>query len=85
MPRSLRSPADFVLMIETPFSEMEIQTTVTVGLHLFHSNRMALPLEVHLCPPGMEAHGWRRWAEKVLRNGPDGLKIALSERAPDIN
>lgn len=72
-------------MIETPFSEIEIQTTVTVGINLFQNRKMELPLEVHLCPPGLEAVGWRRWAEKVLRNGPKGLEMALRERAPSVN
>lgn len=49
------------------FPEIDIETTITVGLYRFHNRKMELPLEVQLTPPGLEAEGWRRWAIKVLQ------------------
>lgn len=52
--------------IFTEFPEIDIETTVTVGLWRFHNSKMELPVEVQLCPIGMEAEGWRRWAINQL-------------------
>lgn len=49
------------------FPEIDIQTTVTVLLHRFHTGKIELPVEVDLCLPGFEVIGWRRAAERVLR------------------
>lgn len=49
------------------FPEIDIETTVTVLLHRFHVGKIELPLEVELCPIGLEAQGWRAAAIRVLR------------------
>lgn len=54
-------------IILTEFPEVDIETTITVGLYRFHNRKMELPIEVQLCPIGLEKEGWRRWAIKVLQ------------------
>lgn len=53
------------------FSEVEIETTITVGLWRFQNSKMELPTEVELCLVGQEAHGWRAWAIKTLRQAAE--------------
>ena len=57
------------MRIEVDFSELEIETTVTVLLHKFQIGKIELPMEVALCLPGMEATGWRAAARRVLKDG----------------
>lgn len=52
--------------IQTDFPEIDIESTVTVLIWRFQNRKMELPIEVELCPPGMEAEGWRAAARRVL-------------------
>lgn len=52
--------------IQTDFPEIDIETTVTVLLWRFQNRKMELPIEVELCPPGMEVEGWKAAARRVL-------------------
>lgn len=54
-------------MIETDFPEIDIETTVTVLMHRFHTGKLPLPLEVEMCPIGFEAEGWKAAARRVLK------------------
>lgn len=54
--------------IETSeFPEIDIETTITVLLHRFHTGQIELPQAVELCLPGFEAIGWRQEALRILR------------------
>lgn len=53
------------------FPEIEIESTVTVLLWKFDHGKIPLPLEVELCPIGLEKDGWRAAAVRVLREAAE--------------
>lgn len=53
--------------IQVEFSEMDIEATIVVHLRWFHMGKIELPMEVQLCPIGLEAQGWRIYAIRILR------------------
>lgn len=65
--------------IQTDFPEIDIETTVTVLLWRFQNYKMPLPIEVELCPIGLEAEGWKAAARRVL------LEAKLRERPLIVN
>lgn len=60
----------------TGFSEMDIEATVVVHLKWFHQGKIALPMEVELCPIGLEAQGWRAYALRILREAAEKRRQA---------
>lgn len=65
--------------VQTDFPEIDIETTVTVLIWRFQNRKIPLPIEVELCPIGMEAEGWRAAARRTL------LEAKNRERPLSIN
>lgn len=64
-------------MIETDFPELDIEATVVVLLHRFNRGQIELPVEVELCPPGLEGKGWRAAAVRTLKEARERERSRL--------
>lgn len=63
-----------------PFSEVDIESTVTVLLWRFDHGKIPLPLEVELCPIGSEREGWRAAAIRTLREAAERAQRVVEVR-----